>query len=80
MKQNYYFAELKTDDWTRYNYYDNFDLSFENLPDNIDRIDAATYSFEDFVQNYEKPYMPVIIKNSQTNWQAKEKWTLDVCS
>lgn len=73
------FSELKTDeDWHKLNYYKNFDLSYENLPDNIDRIDANQCSVEEFIENYESKSKPVIICNSQTDWQAKEKWTLDV--
>lgn len=71
-------SELKSEDWTKYNYYKTFDLSHSNLPDNIDRIDVTTYSMEDFIKNYEKPYKPVILTNSQVDWQAKEKWTLSV--
>ncbi|CAF0909213.1 unnamed protein product [Brachionus calyciflorus] len=71
-------SELKTDEeWHKYNYYKNFDLSYENLPDNIDRIDINKVSIEEFIEKYEKPYKPCIIKNAQTDWLAKEKWTLD---
>lgn len=35
-------------------------------------------SNEEFIEKYEKTYTPVIITNSQNDWLAKEKWTLDV--
>lgn len=70
-------SELKSEDWTKYNYFKNFDLSHENLPDRIDRIDCATYSQAEFIENYERPYKPVILTNSQADWQANEKWTLE---
>lgn len=69
-------SELKSEDWQKYNYYKTFDLSKENLPDNIDRIDVSNYSIEEFIKNYEKPYKPVILTNSQVDWQANEKWTV----
>jgi hypothetical protein len=72
--------ELKCDEeWHRYNYFKTFDLSIENLPDNIERIDINQVTPEAFIENYEKLYKPVIITNSQNDWQAKEKWTLEVC-
>ena len=73
--------ELKTDEeWTKYNYIKHFDMSHEKLPDNIERIDMNHVSLDEFIEKYEKPYKPVIITNSQTDWLAKEKWTLDVTS
>ena len=73
------FSELKTDEeWTKYNYIKHFDLSHDKLTDNIERIDMNEVSLEQFIDKYEKPYKPVIITNSQTDWLAKEKWTLDV--
>jgi len=53
-------------------------MSYDSLPDNIDRIDANKVSLEEFIEKYEKPYKPVIIKNTQVDWLAKDKWTLDV--
>lgn len=74
----YLLKELKEEDWAKYNYYKHFDLT-ENVPDNIDRIDCETYSYQHFMENYEKVYKPVILTNSQSDWQASEKWTLNVC-
>jgi hypothetical protein len=48
------------------------------LPDNIDRIDINSFSQQEFIDKYEKTYTPVIIQNSQRDWLANEKWTLDV--
>jgi hypothetical protein len=71
--------ELKSqDDWEKHNYFKNFNMSYDSLPDNIDRIDANKVSLEEFIEKYEKPYKPVIIKNTQVDWLAKDKWTLDV--
>jgi histone arginine demethylase JMJD6 len=71
-------SELKTqDDWEKYNYFDKYDTSFDKLTDNIDRIDVTKVPIEEFIEKYEKPYKPVILLNSQVEWQAREKWTLD---
>ncbi len=35
------------------------------------------YSLEQFIEEYEKPYRPCILSNTQTNWLAKEKWSLE---
>lgn len=70
-------SELKTHEWYQENYKNNFDSFSQQLPDNIDRIDYATYSHENFIKNYEAPSKPVIICNAQHNWIAKEKWTLE---
>ena len=47
--------------------------------DTVPRIDAHAMSPEEFIQKYEKNYIPVVITNSQSHWQAQEKWTLHVC-
>jgi len=47
------------------------------LPDNIDRIDVEKTTHSEFIDKYEMPYKPCILVNSQKEWLAKEKWTLD---
>lgn len=42
------------------------------------RIDESTVSPEEFIEKYEKPYLPIVIKGSQDEWRAKYKWTLEV--
>jgi histone arginine demethylase JMJD6 len=66
------------EDWQTYNFYTTFDLSLQSAPDNIDRIDANLLSNEEFMEKYEKPYKPCVILNTQTNWLANTKWTLEV--
>jgi histone arginine demethylase JMJD6 len=71
--------ELKSEEeWQKFNYYKTFDLSLQTASDNIDRIDADLVSNEEFIEKYEKPYKPCVILNTQTNWLANTKWTLEV--
>lgn len=60
------------------NYKENFDLSYNNTIDHVERIDANKVSLEDFIEKYEKPYQPVIITGVTENWKASYKWTLEV--
>ena len=71
-------SELNNNDWCKENYYNTFDLSLDDLPDNIDRIDYSQVSLQEFIDKYEKPYKPCIVINAQKEWNAPEKWTLDV--
>jgi histone arginine demethylase JMJD6 len=71
--------ELKTDeDWYKHQYYKNFNLDYSKIPDKIDRIDVNKVSIDEFIERYERPYKPCILLNSQNDWMAKEKWTLEV--
>ncbi|XP_014239137.1 bifunctional arginine demethylase and lysyl-hydroxylase PSR [Trichogramma pretiosum] len=60
--------------WTHLNYKKNFAV-FWDFQDNVDRIDVNKVSLEEFILRYEKPYIPVIIKGVQSDWQAQYKWT-----
>ena len=43
----------------------------------IPRIDFNSYSYEEFIENYEKLNKPVVIVNATKDWTAMEKWTND---
>jgi len=64
--------------WYRNNYVDTFPLDIEKIKtrDNLPRIDATTTTPEEFIENYEGTYEPVVITNSQKDWIANEKWTV----
>jgi hypothetical protein len=64
--------------WSCQNYAETFDLSFATVKDNVPRVDASKLSVEEFVEQYEKTYTPVVLTNVQNDWSANYKWTLDV--
>ena len=64
--------------WERFNYYDEFDLSWDKVKDTVPRVDGAKLTGDDFIDQYEKLYKPAMVTNAQTKWQANEKWTLKV--
>lgn len=65
--------------WTQHNYSKNFQ-KFLEFEDNAERIDESGVITEDFVERYEKPYKPVIIRGVQNSWRAQHKWTIEVGS
>ena len=64
--------------WYELNYSETFDLSFDKINDTVDRIDVTTMSEYDFINKYERHYIPVVIKNAQLDWLALKKWTKSV--
>ncbi|CAG9759281.1 unnamed protein product [Ceutorhynchus assimilis] len=68
--------ELSTkESWYQQNYANNFE-HFHNFSDNCDRINQSKAPPEQFVAEYESPYKPVVITESQKDWRANQKWTL----
>ena len=49
-----------------------------NVPSLIDRISCRNLTYQQFVESYEKPEIPVIISDIplEENWQALNRWTL----
>lgn len=64
--------------WTKLDYKSKFDCSFDKIKDTGERIHANDVSVEEFIEKYEKPYKPVVIRGITDNWKAQYKWTLEV--
>lgn len=72
-------SELKDrQSWYKHDYARRFDVSFSSVKDNCPRVDASQISPRDFINKYERHYLPVVITNLQTHWKAKEKWNFRV--
>ena len=63
--------------WHCLDYAATYDLS-ANFIDNVPREDATKLSVDEFVEQYEKHYKPVVFTSTQLHWQANEKWTFEV--
>ncbi|CAD7091476.1 unnamed protein product [Hermetia illucens] len=62
--------------WTAQGYANRFD-EFKKFTDNVGRIHVNTVSCAEFIEQYERPYKPVVIEGVADNWNARHKWTLD---
>lgn len=72
--------ELKGDlGWSRLNYAETFPLGLELVRDSCERVSALDLDEQSFVERYEKPNVPVVITDTQLEWQAMRKWTVEVC-
>ncbi|XP_018019711.1 bifunctional arginine demethylase and lysyl-hydroxylase JMJD6, partial [Hyalella azteca] len=71
-------AELSSekDGWTKHGYHRNFDLSLSSAPDNVERISCHEVSTAEFVERYEQPYRPVVIRGCTDHWPAAQKWVM----
>lgn len=58
--------------WTELQYAKNFE-PYTQFEDNCERIHASV-SCEEFIEKYEKPYIPVVITGLQEGWKAQSKW------
>ncbi len=62
--------------WTQLNYAKRFQ-EFSEFTDNVERIDATKVDLQEFIDNYEAPYKPVVIQNATEGFKANQKWTLE---
>ncbi|XP_059078290.1 bifunctional arginine demethylase and lysyl-hydroxylase JMJD6-like isoform X4 [Tigriopus californicus] len=70
--------ELKTREmWVERNYARTFDLSWSHVPDTLARVDVKRVSPQEFIEKFEKPYLPCVLTGVQDTWLAQEKWTLE---
>ena len=76
-----FFPELKEHHgWYKMDYSNIFDLALEPIKnrDAMPRIDCTKVTVEEFIENYEKPYKPVVVTRFQDVWKANVKWTKEV--
>jgi histone arginine demethylase JMJD6 len=73
----YNVAELRTKtSWTERGYARKFDMAWQHLPDQLERINVHEVSPDEFRERWEEPYRPVVIQGCLDHWQARQKWTL----
>ncbi|XP_071116179.1 bifunctional arginine demethylase and lysyl-hydroxylase JMJD6-like [Haliotis cracherodii] len=63
--------------WYKYNFCNKFDLSLSLVKDNVIRVDVSKVSHAEFVEKYEKTYVPVVLTEAQSSWDAQRKWSLE---
>ena len=63
--------------WSQQGYFNRF-APYWDFKDNVDRIDESKVSSSEFIERYEKIYKPVIIQGVQSDWKARNKWTIEV--
>lgn len=76
----FFFVFLELGDkiaWSQHGYHKKF-ASFWEFTDNVDHIDESLVSPDEFIEKYEKPYIPVVIRGTQRDWKAQHKWTIEV--
>ena len=59
--------------WTELEYAKNFE-PYTKFVDNCARIHAPDVNCEEFIEQFEKPYIPCVITNIQEGWKAQSKW------
>lgn len=66
--------------WRRMNMANTFRVSPVDVckRDTVERVSALNLTTKRFIERYEKTYKPVVITDLQTDWPAREKWTLPV--
>ena len=72
-------TELKGElGWTRFGLARTFSLSTNVVKDTCERINYLDVDEQSFIERYESPAIPVVITDSQLEWQASKKWTMEV--
>ena len=72
-------SELKGEiGWTKFKFHETSCCAKETVKDNVERISMLDVDEDTFIQRYERPNLPVVITDCQTNWNATHKWTVEV--
>ncbi|KAK3102190.1 hypothetical protein FSP39_009492 [Pinctada imbricata] len=61
--------------WHYFDYARTFDTSHRAVKDNVERVDVERVSHQEFIEKYERNYIPVVLTNVQREWPASFKWT-----
>jgi len=75
------FVELNEENaWRVLNAANTFRVTPDDIKarDSVERVDALQLTEAEFIDRYERVYQPVVIRNVQLEWAAKDKWTLEV--
>jgi histone arginine demethylase JMJD6 len=72
--------ELKNFGWDTLHLATRFPLDIEAVRsrDTLKREDGLTMTYQQFVDRYEQPNIPVVLTNLTNHWQAQTKWTTTV--
>uniref|UniRef100_A0A1B6E1K2 JmjC domain-containing protein n=1 Tax=Clastoptera arizonana TaxID=38151 RepID=A0A1B6E1K2_9HEMI len=68
--------ELDKVSWAQLGYANQFD-TFKMVEDSVKRINSNIMSPQEFIEKFEKPYIPAVICGVQDSWKARQKWTID---
>jgi len=61
--------------WSAMRYCEKFE-PFWDFTDNLERIVESEVPEAEFIERFERPYKPVVIRGCTEGWLALEKWTL----
>jgi histone arginine demethylase JMJD6 len=66
--------------WRDRTYYANFDTSTSSFKESasVARIHVNEVSLEEFIEKFERPYVPCVILGATDKWDAQIKWTPQV--
>jgi len=76
------FVELNEENlWRVLDGANTFDVTAADVKgrDIVERVNALRLTDAEFIDQYERAYQPVVIKNAQVEWAAREKWTMEAC-
>lgn len=66
------------DEWTMFDLARIFDTDPDKIitRDNVPRIDANRVEYMEFLEKYEKKYLPVVLIGVMQDWPATKKWNI----
>jgi histone arginine demethylase JMJD6 len=71
-------TELRTPEaWQQHAYHATY-ATLWAADDRVPRIDYDAVSEADFIERYERPAVPVVIRGACAHWPAMERWTVEV--